>query len=227
MKRISIPLLAVMVMLSTTSCSYREYNAIATGSSLGAILGSSIGGLMGGPRGADKGTLAGMAIGAAAGAAVVNQNRAERSAERAADDAYDYRSSGDVEYGSYNSPSYHEPVSAHSDLEYLEVTNVKFLDSNNNQCLDPEESAFIVMDIYNRADRAVYNVTPIVRCSDKRVLLSPATTVTQISSGRGIRYKVQVKAPRRLRFDVLTFSVSFSSGKARVNARDFSIRAAR
>lgn len=48
--RTSIPFfLALLLLLS--SCSYRQFGAVATGSSLGGMLGSSIGGLMGGYRG--------------------------------------------------------------------------------------------------------------------------------------------------------------------------------
>ena len=62
-----VSLLGLSLLL--TSCSYNQYGAVATGSSLGGMFGSSIGGLMGGPRGADKGTVMGMVIGGAIGAA--------------------------------------------------------------------------------------------------------------------------------------------------------------
>ena len=63
-------ILLLSAALTLSSCSsYRQFNAVATGSSLGGMFGSSIGGLMGGPRGADTGTLAGMVIGGAIGAA--------------------------------------------------------------------------------------------------------------------------------------------------------------
>lgn len=57
---IVVPLLGISLLF--TACSYNQYGAVATGSSLGGMFGSSIGGLMGGPRGADIGTLAGMVI---------------------------------------------------------------------------------------------------------------------------------------------------------------------
>ena len=235
MKSYSIKALALLLLLSSTStsCSYREYSAITSGSSLGAIFGSSIGGLIGGPRGSDKGTLAGMVIGAAAGAAVVNQSKqkAERQA-RAADADYDdayaaQRGNGaDVQYGTYNTPSPANRMAAHSDLCFLEVTHVHFLDSNNNQCLDPDESAFIEFDLYNRADHTLYNVTPLITCTNKRVLVSPAATVASIASGRGIRYKAAIRAPHRLRAGNLGFTVSFGAGKSRITARQFTIQTA-
>lgn len=237
MKSYPIKALALLLLLSSTStsCSYREYSAITSGSSLGAIFGSSIGGLIGGPRGSDKGTLAGMVIGAAAGAAVVNQSKqkAERQA-RSADADADYdnayaaqRGNGaDVQYGTYNTPSPANRMAAHSDLCFLEVTHVHFLDSNNNQCLDPDESAFIEFDLYNRADHTLYNVTPLITCTNKRVLVSPAATVASIASGRGIRYKAAIRAPHRLRAGNLGFTVSFGAGKSRITARQFTIQTA-
>lgn len=237
MKSYPIKALALLLLLSSTStsCSYREYSAITSGSSLGAIFGSSIGGLIGGPRGSDKGTLAGMVIGAAAGAAVVNQSKqkAERQA-RSADADADYddayaaqRGNGaDVQYGTYNTPSPANRMAAHSDLCFLEVTHVHFLDSNNNQCLDPDESAFIEFDLYNRADHTLYNVTPLITCTNKRVLVSPAATVASIASGRGIRYKTAIRAPHRLRAGNLGFTVSFGAGKSRITARQFTIQTA-
>ena len=49
---IVVPLLSISLLF--TACSYNQYGAVATGSSLGGMFGSSIGGLMGGPRGADR-----------------------------------------------------------------------------------------------------------------------------------------------------------------------------
>lgn len=71
MKRNSASRGLVLSILCTglilSSCSYNQFGAVATGSSLGGMLGSSIGGLMGGPRGADCDTIAGMVIGGAVG----------------------------------------------------------------------------------------------------------------------------------------------------------------
>ena len=227
MKRYLIPSLALLVVLSsTTSCSYNQYGAITSGASLGAVFGSSIGGLMGGPRGSDKGTLAGVLIGAAAGAAVSSQIEKGRQADvRQDEDGYATRQDNqDVEYGTYNSPGYRRHAAARTDLEYLEVTQVRFLDANNNQCLDSDESAFVEFDIYNRADHAIYNVSPQLRCNSRKVLISPAAIIESVPSGRGVRYKAAIRAPRRLPSAPLQFTVSFGTGKESIVAREFSIR---
>lgn len=181
---------------------------------------------MGGPRGSDKGTLAGVLIGAAAGAAVSSQIEKGRQADaRQDEDGYATRQDNqDVEYGTYNSPGYRRHAAARTDLEYLEVTQVRFLDANNNQRLDSDESAFVEFDIYNRADHAIYNVSPQLRCNSRKVLISPAAIIESVPSGRGVRYKAAIRAPRRLPSAPLQFTVSFGTGKESIVAREFSIR---
>ena len=222
--------------LTLTSCSYNQFGAVATGSSLGGMLGSSIGGLMGGPRGSDKGTIAGMVLGGAVGAvatATRNQHNQPRtvqsynsSSQTYQDDAYNSSSSGNdgvVSYDTYNSSRYRVPSAAHSDLEDLEVSNIHFLDDNNNQRLDDGERALIVFDISNRGAKTLYNVAPNITCSSKRVAVSPAATIASVLPGQGIRYTASVVAVRRLKDAPLRFTVSFGTGKQQVVVKTFEI----
>lgn len=239
-KRSLFVLLSLAVLLSSCT-SYQQFGAVATGSSLGGMLGSSIGGLAGGYRGHVRGTIAGMIIGGAVGAAVTapSEDRTSKKMGRAKDaagevgrvqdmddDVYSGSSYSDdeVQYGTYNSPSYQSPAATTSDLDYIEVANVHFLDDNNNQALDRDEEAFLVMEIYNRGDKTLYNVTPQITCSSKRVLISPAATVNRMEPGVGIRYKAGVKPYRRIGDDYVTFTVSFSNGMQQVVAKTFRIR---
>lgn len=231
MQKISILFLSSALLLS--SCSYQQFGGVATGSSVGGMFGSSIGGLMGGPRGSDKGTLAGMVIGGVVGAAVTAPRSNTSSKENANTDyddvdVYNRRgSSGDVQYGTYKNPRYQSPAAATSDLEYIEVSNIHFLDSNNNQCLDRNEEAVIVMDIYNRGSRTLYNVAPSISCSNRRVAISPAAAIASLQPGQGVRYKAAVKCTRRAADDTYVFTVGFGSGKQAVTAKQFKIRAGR
>lgn len=211
--------LAMLLLLS--SCSYRQFNAVATGSSVGGMLGSSIGGLAGGPRGYDTGTLAGMVIGGAIGAAVTapKQNESD-SRTSTAGDVYETE---EVRYGTYRSPKYTAPAATRVDLSELEICNVHFLDVNNNARLDLDEEACIVMDIYNRGNRTLYNVTPTITCSSRRVCISPAATVNSLQPGQGIRYRASVKATRRVKDEAVLFYVNFGSGKQTVKAKTFKI----
>lgn len=229
MRNISILLLASLMAL--TSCSYNQFGAVATGSSLGGMLGSSIGGLMGGPRGFDKGTLAGMLIGGAVGAVATaprNQSKTDTpryDSESYDDGAYGYQNySDEVEYGSYGTPSGPTPSATVYDLQGLKVRNVSFIDANGNRCLDRGEEATLIMDVYNTGDKTLYNVTPHITCSNRRVRISAPATVESLSPHRGIRYKTVVSASGRLSAEPLTFTVSFGRGSQAVRAKVFTIR---
>lgn len=128
-----------------------------------------------------------------------------------------------MQYGTYNNPRYKSAVAVHSDLQSLEVSNIHFLDDNNNQRLDADEQACIVFDIYNRGSRTLYNVAPNIVCSNKRVGISPAATVASVLPGQGIRYKATIVAPHRLKGQPLRFTISFGTGKQAVVAKEFSI----
>ena len=180
---------------------------------------------MGGPRGADRGTLAGMIIGGAVGAAATAPHTPKADTQN---DNYAYgndtpSSGNDVQYGTYNNPRYKSAAADHSDLQSLEVSNIHFLDDNNNQRLDADEQACIVFDIYNRGSRTLYNVAPNIVCSNKRVGISPAATVASVLPGQGIRYKATIVAPHSLKGQPLRFTISFGTGKQAVVVKEFSI----
>ncbi len=216
-----IALMAVPVLLS--SCSYGQFAAVGTGGGLGGMIGSSIGGIMGGPRGADKGTLAGVVIGGAIGA-VVSSQTAQRDNSRQYD-GHNNDCNG-VQYDTYNQQQYRIPAAVNSDLAQLEVSNVNFVDSNNNRRLDNGEKAYLVFDIYNRSGKTLYNVAPTIKCSSKRVAISSPATVESVQPGQGIRYTAAVVPVRKLRNEPLTFTVSFGSGQEEVVAKTFSIKTA-
>ena len=221
MRKFCIPLLSAALLCA--SCSdYRQFNAVVAGSSVGGMFGSSIGGIIGGPRGYDVGNLTGMVVGGAIGAAVTQpkSSKSEKAERRSDDDVYRF-GTDDVQYDTYKRPKYTSPAAALRDVEYLEVTNLHFLDSNDNHCLDNGEEAMLVMDIYNRGDRTLYNIAPQITCSSKRVAVSPAATVSALPAGQGIRYKAMVKAVRRIKDGWVVFDVSFGKGKQAVRAKQF------
>lgn len=244
-KTISVSLLALTVLLS--SCSTQQFGAAATGSSLGGMFGSSIGGLMGGWRGSNKGTLAGMVIGGAIGVAtttprkdktrssaddyeaerdVAQYNRHSSSAyiKGDKDEIYTDENDTQVQYGTYNRPEFRSGVATISDLRGLRVSNVHFLDSNDDQCLEKNEEAYIILDIKNYGDKMLYNITPLVTCNNSRVMISPAATITSLGPGRGVRYKTAVRARRKLSAEPLQFRVEFTNNQDLVLAKKFIIR---
>lgn len=212
-----LPFSLVALLFVSSSCTTKQYLGVATGSALGGMLGSSIGGIMSGPRGSDKGTLAGMVVGGIVGAAVTaEQNQSSASSSNSTTNR---KASSEIAYGTYS-----HDTSLTSDLGYIEVTNVCFLDTNDNQCLDPSEEAYIEMEIYNRGDNTLYNLTPQIVCSNSKVRFSTPATVSSISSGSGVRYKSAVIAPKHLSEETLQFTVYFSSGSSTVEAKTFNIR---
>ncbi len=236
-----VALLSLTVIISSCS-SYRQVQGAATGASLGGMFGSSIGRLMGGPRGGDKGTVAGMLIGGAIGAAASSSTQKTRRPSHndsqnqsspsdygysSSDEIYTMPSSGNkngVAYGSYKTMNSDVTYANTSDLQSLEVTNVRFLDENDNRRIDLNEKAYLVFDIYNRGDKALYNVSPNILCSSKRIVISAATSVECVQPGQGIRYKAAVVAVRKIGATTpLTFTISFGQGKQQVVARTFSL----
>lgn len=228
----SLSFLLPSLLLVASCTSYQQVGGTFAGSSLGGMLGSSIGGLMGGYRGSAAGTIAGMVLGGAVGAIATSprETASERLQERdrqRSEQQQECWETDEIGYGTYNEPSYSSPTAARSDLEYIEVANVRFLDDNNNRALDTNEQAYLVMDIYNRGEKMLVNVTPRISCSSSRVNISPAATVSEMKPGVGIRYKAAVKAWRRVNADRLTFTVSFTNGREEVVAKTFQIKAER
>lgn len=224
--------LSLSVLLS--SCSYSQYGAVTSGASLGGILGSSIGGLMGGPRGSDKGTIAGLIIGGAVGAAATAQYnkttktpqpQTDDSTAPYADDTYNSgaNNSDDVQYGSYNNAPYRQPQNSYADVQSLEISNLHFLDSNNNQRLDKDEKAYIVFDVHNRSNKTLYNITPNITCNSKRVVISAPATIANLLPNQGIRYKAAVVAIRNLKQQSLRFTISLGCGNKQVVVKTFEL----
>lgn len=71
----------------------------------------------------------------------------------------------------------------------LEVSNIHFLDNNNNQRLDKDEKAFIVFDICNTSRKTLYNITPNLTCNSKRVVISAPATIASFTPRSG--YQIQ------------------------------------
>ena len=216
-KAISIALSALLL----TGCTSSQFAGVATGSSLGAMLGSSIGGILSGPRGSDVGTLIGMVAGGAAGAAIANHadKSSSTSSSTYSDDSY---YSDNTYYSNGSSSRYRQPTTR-SQWANIEVSNIRLIDSNNDGRLSPGEHAYISMELRNRGSQTIYDVAPIVECSNRHVTLSPRAVIGELDTSRGIRYKVEVIAPRRLRDSRLTFRVYFSDGRQTTTAKTFAV----
>lgn len=221
LQRLAAP--AVALLLLASGCTTAHMTGAFAGGSLGAIFGSSIGGLIGGPRGADAGRaiglLTGTAVGTAAADAATSKRRPDtsRPAPDKACERYD-----DIAYDSYPSP-----VPPTNRWGYIEVTNVTFADADGNHVLNAGEHAYVSFEIYNRGDRTLHDVAPVIACDNRRIRISPTAIISALPPGRGTRYRAAVLADRRLRTGEVRFTVSFGTDAARVVAKRFSLHTAR
>lgn len=222
MRKIGLLLMAGCLIMS--SCSYRQFGAAATGSSLGGMFGSSIGGLMGGYRGHEIGTVAGMTAGAAIGIAATTQSNKSEKKEKKADYYDEYESYED--YKAPKSSKKQRSNSNYNELNALNIERIHFADENDNQYLEPGEHASLVMAIYNRGNHTLYNIAPQITCDNKRIRISPTAIVSELAPGQGFRYRAEVIASNKLKEGETIFKVAFENGGDRITKKTFKIRTA-
>lgn len=254
MKKFLIFALCSLFLMS--SCDTYTGSGAYMGGSIGSILGSAIGGLSGGPRGSDMGTIIGMAGGAAVGAVLGSQadqaasqrqsTCRERSSSRTSstDDTaiFDSSNSGDDRLYDFDGKDYtgnysaQEPTTPSATIEEigenftyspsLEIVNARFVDSNENNVLDRNESCKIIFEIVNMGKSPVYDVVPTVveTTGNKHIFISPSIHVEKIEPGLGVRYTAMVKADNRLKDGTARFCVSVIHGdKAISKVNEFNI----
>lgn len=224
---LSRPLLLTVLSLSVllSSCSYSQYSAVAGGASLGGMLGSSIGGIMGGPHGSDKGTLAGMVIGGAVGAAVTaprsqhpHKSKGKQPTQPKQNTDYDDVYDSDEHYSNEATSTPVLPIYTPSSTASkangakLRVSHLRFVTPHPHQRLEAGQKAYIEFELRNQGTRTLYNITPIIRCKSKRIVISAPTTVVSLPAGRGIRYRATVVAVRQVKKKNLQFTISVGKG---------------
>lgn len=222
MRKLGLLFIAGCLILS--SCSYQQFGAAATGSSLGGMFGSSIGGLMSGYRGHNIGTVAGMTAGAAIGIAATSKQN--KPAQKAPEPEY---------YDEYENYESYEPRtskkqrsrSGHNELSALSIERIHFADENNNHYLEPNEHASLVMAIYNRGNHTLYNIAPQITCNNKRICISPTAIVSELAPGQGFRYRAEVVASGKLKEGETVFEIGFENGEEKITKKTFQIRTGR
>ena len=203
--------------LTFSSCSYNQFSAAATGSTLGGIFGSSIGGLVGGYHGHQMGTAIGMTAGAAIGLAAT----AEKS-QKSTD--YDEPEYCHVEYDEYEPVTYKSQKSSHNEFDALRIERIQFADANNNRYLDAGERASIELEIYNYGDYTLYNISPNIGCDNRRIMISPAAIVAKLEPGQGFRYRAEVSASSKLKDGEAVFYIYFGKNEKNGIHKSFRIQ---
>ncbi len=205
MKKISIyAMSAVLLLGSCTSADQFSYGA--AGGLVGGIFGSAIGGLMDGPRGSDAGTVIGMVTGAAIGVAAASTQVQERGTSD-----YDYTSDN---YNRRSRVTYSSRAEEAEEMgrEYanIQISNLRFIDSNNNQAIDAGENCKITFEVKNNGAGSVYNIAPVLSVSgSKHIAISPTAVIAELEPGEAVRYSAEVCADSKLGDGRVQFTISF------------------
>ncbi len=77
----------------------------------------------------------------------------------------------------------------------LEIVNARFVDDNQDNMLNRDETSKVIFEIFNRGNRPVYDVIPTVveTTGNKHIYISPNIHVEKIDAGKGIRYTADGK----------------------------------
>lgn len=108
----------------------------------------------------------------------------------------------------------------------LEIANARFVDDNEDNCLNRNETCKVIFEIVNRGHEPVYDVVPTVveTTGNKHIFISPSIHVEKISPGSGVRYTAMVKADRKLKDGMARFCVSvIHEGKSISKVNEFNI----
>lgn len=108
----------------------------------------------------------------------------------------------------------------------LEIVNARFVDDNEDNCLNRNETCKVIFEIVNRGHEPVYDVVPTVveTTGNKHLFISPSIHVEKISPGSGVRYTAMVKADRKLKDGMARFCVSvIHEGKSISKVNEFNI----
>lgn len=108
----------------------------------------------------------------------------------------------------------------------LEIVNARFVDSNEDNTINRNETCKVIFEIMNRGNSVVYDVVPSVveTTGNKHIFISPSIHVEKITPGHGVRYTAMVKADNRLKVGTARFLVSvIHDGKAISKVNEFNI----
>lgn len=96
----------------------------------------------------------------------------------------------------------------------LEIMNARFVDSNEDNYLNRNETAKVIFEIRNNGAHTLYDVVPTVieTTGNKHIFISPSVHVESIAPGHVIRYTAMVKADNRLKNGTACFCVSVIQG---------------
>lgn len=149
------------------------------------------------------------------------------------DRLYDFKGKDYTGYYSAQQPTTSMPTATVEELgarfsysPTLEIVNARFVDDNEDNCLNRNETCKVIFEIVNRGHEPVYDVVPTVveTTGNKHIFISPSIHVEKISPGSGVRYTAMVKADRKLKDGMARFCVSvIHEGKSISKVNEFNI----
>ena len=256
MKKIFILLVSSSLLLSScdTYTGTGAFAGGSVGSILGSAIGGLAGGPRGSDMGTLIGMAGGAVVGAAIGSqadARQQQRYEERSSYQRPvrtnvqqEQVFDSTNSGDDRLYDFNSKDYTGDYSAQQpttsmpsstvdelgeNLSYspnLEIVNARFVDDNEDNALNRDETCKLIFEVMNRGFKPVYDVVPTVveTTGNKHIYISPSVHVEKIDPGKGVRYTAMIKADKRLKNGSAKFCVSvIHGGKAISKVNEFNI----
>lgn len=118
-----------------------------------------------------------------------------------------------------SSSSVEELVSDYAYSPHVDIVNARFVDENHDNRISRGETCKVIFEIYNRGDKPVSNVRPVVMdaTGNKHIYISPSVYVESIAPGRGVRYTAIVKADKRLKKGNVRICVSVLSGDTTIS----------
>lgn len=108
----------------------------------------------------------------------------------------------------------------------LEIVNARFVDSNEDNTLNRNETCKLIFEVMNRGANPVYDIVPTVveTTGNKHIFISPSIHIERIDPGKGVRYTAMVKADNRLKDGNARFCVSvIHGGEAISKVNEFNI----
>ena len=108
----------------------------------------------------------------------------------------------------------------------LEIVNARFVDSNEDNTLNRNETCKLIFEVMNRGNNPVYDIVPTVveTTGNKNIYISPSIHIERLDPGKGVRYTAMVKAGSRLKDGNARFCVSvIHGGEAISKVNEFNI----
>ena len=212
-------ILLLCCTMTLCSCTSSQFGAAATGSGLGGMFGSAIGGILGGHHGSRIGAAVGMVLGGAGGAAIGAEMDKKDAQNNGSIEKNRHQGMEDDDDITYRKTRKTSPAANNRWID-LEVEHVVISDENDNHGIDAGEELYISFEIYNRGEKTLFDVAPLITSDSKYIKISPAATITAIEPGQGIRYRAMVRASSKLKDGKTIFKIIFGN---KYTAKVFSI----